>query len=564
MRAALALLNGLAARLLVPLGRPWLGPFLIVLIALLATLPGQRALPVIDRDEARFVQASRQMLETGDYIDPRNQDAPRYQKPIGIYWLQTAVATLDGRGADAPVHVFRIVSVAGIALAALATWWAFTPLLGAAGAALAGVMVATATVTIGEAHLAKTDAALLAVTTWAQAALIRSWLAARQGTPTRARWLFWVMLALGTLIKGPITPMLAIFTAAGLMLRDRSLALGRALAPARGLALFLALAAPWFIAIGVLSQGRFYALSFGGDLMGKVGQGAEGHTGPTGYYLMTMWLAFWPWAPLALMALPTLWHRRTEPLATIAAAWIVPFWLIFEATSTKLPHYTMPTLPVFAALAVLALTARPPLWLRLPAALLLTVGAAALAALIALGPIYVDARPELLSLILAATGFLLALAAGFAILTTQLHAAAALALAAALVMMPTFSARTLPALPVLFPAERIAALDTRLDACADRPAASLGLTEMSIVVRTGTDAQFPTIQQAATLLRRPGNRVFVTEDGNRLLTGLTDALGTQPREIANFDTINYNRSDRRLKTRLFIHPGDDTLGACLP
>jgi len=53
-------------------------------------LPGIAAIPPLDRDEARFAQASRQMLETGDFLRIRFQDEARNKKPAGIYWLQAA------------------------------------------------------------------------------------------------------------------------------------------------------------------------------------------------------------------------------------------------------------------------------------------------------------------------------------------------------------------------------------------------------------------------------------------------------------------------------------------
>ena len=59
--------------------------------ALLSFLPGFFAIPPIDRDEARFAQATKQMVESGDYIDIRFQDEVRYKKPVGIYWLQAGV-----------------------------------------------------------------------------------------------------------------------------------------------------------------------------------------------------------------------------------------------------------------------------------------------------------------------------------------------------------------------------------------------------------------------------------------------------------------------------------------
>ena len=63
-------------------GRGWRGPFLAALVALIAGLPGIFALPTLDRDEARFAQASAQMLESGDYVAINFQDHPRDKKPV--------------------------------------------------------------------------------------------------------------------------------------------------------------------------------------------------------------------------------------------------------------------------------------------------------------------------------------------------------------------------------------------------------------------------------------------------------------------------------------------------
>jgi len=60
----------------------------LLVASLLAFLPGFFQIPPTDRDEARFAQATKQMLETGEYVDIRFQDEVRYKKPVGIYWLQ--------------------------------------------------------------------------------------------------------------------------------------------------------------------------------------------------------------------------------------------------------------------------------------------------------------------------------------------------------------------------------------------------------------------------------------------------------------------------------------------
>jgi 4-amino-4-deoxy-L-arabinose transferase-like glycosyltransferase len=56
--------------------------------------PGLASIPPVDRDEARFAHATRQMLESGDIIPIRFQDEARNKKPIGIRWLQAAVVAL--------------------------------------------------------------------------------------------------------------------------------------------------------------------------------------------------------------------------------------------------------------------------------------------------------------------------------------------------------------------------------------------------------------------------------------------------------------------------------------
>src|SRR5499433_533807 len=100
----------------------------LVLVALLLFLPGFFTIPPIDRDEARFAQATKQMVESGDYIDIRFQDEVRYKKPVGIYWLQAGVVkTASALGfphALTTIWLYRIPSLVGAIGAVLLTYWA--------------------------------------------------------------------------------------------------------------------------------------------------------------------------------------------------------------------------------------------------------------------------------------------------------------------------------------------------------------------------------------------------------------------------------------------------------
>ena len=75
---------------------------LLTLLCLAFFWPGIRTIPAIDRDEARFAEASRQMAATHDFADIRFQDETRYKKPIGIYWLQSAAVLALGENPDNP------------------------------------------------------------------------------------------------------------------------------------------------------------------------------------------------------------------------------------------------------------------------------------------------------------------------------------------------------------------------------------------------------------------------------------------------------------------------------
>src|ERR1700757_2711533 len=97
----------------------------IVLCCALLMLPGFFTIPAIDRDEARFAQATKQMVETGDFVDIRFQDDGGYKKPVGIYWLQSAaVDTASALGlprAQLRIWIYRIPSLIGAIGAVLLT-----------------------------------------------------------------------------------------------------------------------------------------------------------------------------------------------------------------------------------------------------------------------------------------------------------------------------------------------------------------------------------------------------------------------------------------------------------
>src|ERR1700761_5542429 len=339
--------------------------FLLVCAALFF-LPGFFGIPPIDRDEARFAQATKQMVEAGDYVDIRFQDEVRYKKPVGIYWMQAAaVKTASALGlprAQFRIWVYRIPSLIGATGAVLLTYWAGLAFVTRRGAALAALMMCSCVVLAGEARLAKTDAMLLLTVVAAMGAMGRVYLSWQRGEdPEHPPWswpaIFWTALAGGILLKGPLILMFAGLTIVMLAILDRNASWLWRLRPLWGLMWMLILVLPWFIAIYWRAGGTFFTDSVGGDMLSKLAA-QESHGAPPGLYLLLFWITFWPGAPLAGMALPAVWRARREPGAQYLLAWLVPSWIVFELVLTKLPHYVLPLYPAIAILTVGALERR--------------------------------------------------------------------------------------------------------------------------------------------------------------------------------------------------------------
>jgi hypothetical protein len=330
-------------------------------LCLLLWLPGFFTIPPGDRDESRFAQATRQMVESGDYVRIRLGEVERNKKPAGIHWAQAAaVHGLEALGLPArgAIWAYRLPSLLGGLGAVLATWFFGRALIGRRAAFVAAAMLAPAMVLVVETHIAKTDAALLAAITIAMGLMGRAYLNPDAFTPRMAA-AFWAVLGIGVLLKGPIAPLVPLLAGITLALMDRprgarfrrlSAPWLPALRPGWGLPLMLLFAAPWFVAIGIATEGRFFTEAIGGDMLEKVSSGEEAHWGPPGLYAAIFGITAFPSAWIVLSALPGAWAERMSAPVRFLLAWVVPVWLLFEAVQTKLPHYVLPAFPALMLL----------------------------------------------------------------------------------------------------------------------------------------------------------------------------------------------------------------------
>lgn len=349
----------------------------VAAFAAVIAFAGVWTLPPLDRDEARFAQATVQMMESGDFVSIRFQDNERNKKPAGIHWLQAAsVSVFSDREARA-IWAYRLPSVAGGVLAAIFTYFAAARLYDRRTGLFAGLLLAAAPLAAAESTIAKTDAMLLALVCLAQLAFIYALAPPIQATEARLpeankaaahnrrrtalSWptLFWLAQGAAILVKGPIGPMVSLLTGAGLAARQPRLSWIKRLRPVTGMALTTLIVAPWGLAIGLATEGRFFIEAVGGDMLGKIGAAQEQHGAPPGYHAGLVPVLFWPAAALILPGLLELWRTRRTWQALFVFAWLIPAWAVFELSATKLPHYVLPLYPALAIIAARAITAPP-------------------------------------------------------------------------------------------------------------------------------------------------------------------------------------------------------------
>ncbi|WP_409188870.1 ArnT family glycosyltransferase [Bradyrhizobium sp. RDM4] len=537
----------------------------LVLCALLLFLPGFFTIPPVDRDEARFAQATKQMVESGDYVDIRFQEDVRYKKPVGIYWLQSAAVEIASAlklpKAELRIWVYRLPSLIGAIGAVLMTYWTALGFVTRRAAVLAALLMCASVLLGVEARLAKTDAMLLFCVTAAMGAMARAYLSwQRAEDEARPPWswpaIFWTALAVGILIKGPLILMFAGLTIVVLAIQDRDASWLWRLRPVWGLMWMLMLVLPWFIAIFWRAGDAFFADSVGGDMLSKIGA-QESHGAPPGVYLALFWITFWPGAPLAAMAAPAVWRARREPGAQFLLAWLIPSWIVFEAVLTKLPHYVLPLYPAIAILTVGALERRvlSRSWLMRGSAWWFAIPAAA-SIIAVVGAVMLTRQPAFVAWPFIAASLIFGLFAWWLYDNNRAERSVLNALVAALMLAVVVYGIVLPSLTPLFPSIEIARA-LRNVTCVGPKAAAAGYHEPSLVFLTGTSTLLTDGSGAADFLRQGSCRFALIEQrSERSFVQRAEAIGLRYKVGARIDGYNFSQG-RAISISIFRSEGTE-------
>jgi 4-amino-4-deoxy-L-arabinose transferase-like glycosyltransferase len=333
-------------------GRIALFTLLTILAAVGVYLVGNGSVALWDRDEPRYAQASRQMVQSGDWVVPHYLAELRTKKPPLIYWCQAAAMTVLGDNEFAA----RLPSVIAAALVLGIIGVTISRFVGPRRAFWTVLVLATSLMMILTAKVCLTDAVLLLWIVIGQLCLYAIY---RGRTSWPIIVAFWLAAGLGALTKGTnlAIHLGTLIALAGFDVgRDwrsakawlAAITWWRRLRPLAGLLIFAAVVTPW-VALVAHREKEFLPAMFG-NVSKHAASSAEGHAAPPGYYLVSVWIFFLPWSILLPLALVTGWQRRRLPPIRFALAAVIGPWVFVEIVLSKLPHYLLPAYPALAFL----------------------------------------------------------------------------------------------------------------------------------------------------------------------------------------------------------------------
>jgi len=334
-----------------------LGVMLILAVGWFATLDVR---PLVRADESRYAEISREMVASGDWVTPRLNGYKYFEKPPLQYWA-TALAFV-AFGIDE--WTARLWTALTGFLAILFTWYAGNRLRGPPAGLLSAAVLASAQLFAALGHFNTLDMGVAAFLSIAVFAFVLAQKDAASPAERRG-WMLvaWAAAALATLSKGLIGPALPAAALIIYVLIERDWRLFTRLHLLSGIALFLAITAPWFIAV-IRANPEFAHFFFIHEHLDRFTTKVHGRYQPMWYFVPILLGGLIPWTLTFFPALARSWRDdgpvRFKPLRFLAV-WAGTVFVFFSVSSSKLPSYI---LPIFPALAVLIGAALPALGKR--------------------------------------------------------------------------------------------------------------------------------------------------------------------------------------------------------
>lgn len=316
---------------------------------------GLGAFGLVGADEPRYAQIAREMLARHDWIVPTLNGHPWLEKPVLLYWkMMNSYALFGVEDWAARIPAAMHATALALAVFFFMRRFRYTSELDAA------MISASSAGMIGFGRGASTD--MLLTVPFAMAML--SWWTWRQSGKKLWLMLFYGLLAVGALAKGPVAPALAVLVVGlyAASCRDARVFLRSLSLP--GFLLFFAVALPWYLAVERRVP-RFFRVFFLEHNLERFGTNLYQHAQPFWYYIPVFLLATLPWTWFTIMAVAKAGRSaylrlRANPaaaaepaddgLALFLLVWLLVPIVFFSISRSKLPGYILPSIPAAALL----------------------------------------------------------------------------------------------------------------------------------------------------------------------------------------------------------------------
>lgn len=305
-------------------------------------------LPLIDPDEGRYAEIPREMLERGDLITPTLNYVKYFEKPPLLYWINAGSLTLFGRNEFAA----RFPSALCGLLTVLATYVIARKLYGRRAALISAMILGTAAGFVIQSRIILTDMLLTFCLTAALGSFIVA--ASREGRRSGPLpwYLFYLFCALATLAKGLIGMVFPAGIVFLYLLISRRWKLLGEMRLISGTLLFLAVAAPWFVAVSQRNP-EFAHFFFIREHFERFTSTVHGRSQPFWFFVPVLVGTMLPWSFFIPGALGRAWrdrHHEEGRAGIYLLIWTALIFLFFSKSGSKLVPYI---LPVFPSLAIL-------------------------------------------------------------------------------------------------------------------------------------------------------------------------------------------------------------------
>ncbi len=332
---------------------------LLLFLSLILNFSTINNYPVLDRDEARYAQSTKQMLESKNYKSIKFQEDLRSKKPIGIYWLQAVsvnIFSLKALDKDTfrkynKIWKYRFISCLFSLFSCIALYLIASKVFSKKIAFTASIILNCTLLFIVESHIAKTDSVLLTFSVISMIILCGYYKGIFKKQYDSYFFLFWLSLGFSTLIKGPIIVLMVVITIIFIFIFKRRVKWFIDSNPLVGFFIIIIIVMPWFLSIPATEQSSFLNQGLKKDLLDKILGVQESHGAFFGAHTLSILLLFFPMSLFLLPGISTIIKEPRSDNNFFLLAWIIPNLFILELIPTKLPHYTLPLYPALSLLA---------------------------------------------------------------------------------------------------------------------------------------------------------------------------------------------------------------------